>query len=105
MQIITEINHDWLWVVGILIILVSVCFFVMFVEKCMDWAGVVGGVIFFMGACVFVAGLVQLGRGHSFRIKMEDSYTVSELVQQCNSIKYEPEYDTWLVRFKEDKQK
>jgi len=102
MQIITEINYDWLWWVGLIIIIVSIVFFAMFVEKYCDWAGVVGLFLLFLGIILFIFGLIQLKKPHSFRIRLDNSYTIGELISQCDSVKYEPKYDTWLVRFKEE---
>lgn len=102
MQIITEINYDWLWWVGLIVIIVSIVFFAVYIEECCIWAGVVGLFMLFVGIIFFIFGLTEINRPHSFRIRLDDSYTIGELTSQCDSVKYEPKYDTWLVRFKEE---
>ena len=66
--------------------------------------GIIAGIpILAVGAVAFAVGLAQLRNSHTLRVKLNDTYTVQELSEQCDYVVYEPDYGTWLVRFKEDR--
>lgn len=100
MEIIKEINYDWMWKVGLVLLIIGIILFV--IGIIFDSAlAVVGVPALAFGISVLVVGVVRLN-GPWFRVKLNDTYTVHELIEQCESVEYEPDYETWLVQFKQD---
>ena len=98
MEIIKELNYDWMWKFGLVLLIIGIILFVIFI--------IFDPELSFIGIPAFVIGVVVLavgiGNGTQFRVKLCDTYTVYELIEQCDSVKYEPNYGTWLVRFKQE---
>ena len=98
MEIIKEINYDWMWKFGLVLIGIGIISFIIFIIFERELSAIVVPVLA-VGIAFFVAGIIQLNKPR-FRVKLCDTYTVHELIEQCDSVKYESEYGTWLVRFK-----
>lgn len=100
MEIIKEINYDWMWKFGLALIGIGIISFIIFIifERELSAIGIPALLI---GIVFLVVGIVSLNRPR-FRIKLCDTYTVYELIEQCESVEYESDYGTWLVRFKQE---
>lgn len=103
MEIIKEINYDWMWIVGLILLIIGLVLLIVDIIKDYGWLSTIGIPILVFGAVSFAVGLAQLKNSHTFRVILNDTYTVQELSEQCDYIVYEPDYGTWLVRFKQDK--
>lgn len=98
MEIIKEINYDWMWKVGLVLLIIGIILFIILIIFKSELSAIgVPGIAF--GISFLVVGVCY---GSRFRVKLNDTYTVCQLIEQCESVKYEPDYGTWLVRFKED---
>ena len=97
MEIITELNYDWLWWAGGILLIVGIVLLIVSAKVDEDFG--------FFGVITFVCGILCLVYGcaahKQFRVKIDDSYTIGKLREQCEYMKYEHKYDTWLVEFKE----
>lgn len=103
MNIVKEINYDWIWKVGLILLIIGVGLLIIDIMKDYGWCSAIGIPILAVGAVAFAVGLAQLRNSHTLRVKLNDTYTVQELSEQCDYVVYEPDYGTWLVRFKEDR--
>jgi len=102
MEIIKEINYDWIWIVGLILLIIGLVLLIVDIIKDYGWLSTIGIPILVFGAVSFAVGLAQLKNSHTFRVKLNDTYTVHELIEQCESVEYELDYGTWLVRFKQE---
>lgn len=103
MEIIKEIDYDWIWKVGLVLLIIGLVLLIIDIIKDYGWCSTIGIPILAVGAVAFAVGLAQLRNSHTFRVKLNEIYTVQELSEQCDYIEYEHDYGTWLVRFKEDR--
>lgn len=103
MEIIKEINYDWVWKVGLVLLIIGLVLLIIDIIKDYGWCSTIGIPILAFGAASFAVGLAQLKNSHTFRVILNDTYTVHELSEQCDYVEYEHDYGTWLVRFKEDR--
>ncbi len=101
MEIIKEINYDWIWKVGLVLLIIGIILFIILIIFKSELSEI-GVPVLAFGVAFLVVGMCYGSRSR-FRVKLCDTYTVSELIEKCESVKYEPNYDTWLVRFKEDR--
>lgn len=102
MEIIKEINYDWVWKVGLVLLIIGLGILIICIITDNMWFSTAGMLIFVVGVISFAIGLAQLKNSHTLRVKLNDTYTVQELSEQCDYIVYEPDYGTWLVRFKQE---
>jgi len=102
MEIIKEINYDWVWKVGLILLIIGLVLLIIDIIKDYGWLSTIGIPILAVGAVAFAVGLAQLRNSHTFRVIFNDTYTVQELSEQCDYIEYEHDYGTWLIRFKEE---
>lgn len=103
MEIIKEINYDWVWKVGLVLFIIGLVLLLVGTMTDHDVWSTIGIPILALGVVTFPIGIAQLKNSHTFRVKLNNTYTVHELIEQCDSVEYEPDYETWLVRFKETK--
>jgi len=99
MEIIKEINYDWMWIFGLVLLIIGIILFIILIIFKSELSAI-GIPALPFGVVFLVVGMCY---GSRFRVKLCDTYTVSELIKQCESVEYEPNYGTWLVRFKEDR--
>ena len=102
MEIIKELNYDWVWKVGLVLFILGLVLLIVGIITDHDWCSTIGIPILALGFVAVPLGIAQLGNSHTFRVKINDTYTVHELTEQCEYIEYEPDYGTWLVRFKKE---
>lgn len=102
MEIIKEINYDWIWKVGLILLIIGLGLLIVGIITAYDWCSAIGVPILTLGVISFAVGIAQLKNSHTFRVKLNDTYTVQELAEQCDYVVYEPDYGTWLVRFKQE---
>lgn len=102
MEIIKEINYDWMWKTGLVLCIIGLGILIIDIVIAHEWCLNIGILILAVGAVSFAVGLAQLKNSHTFRVKLSDTYTVQELSEQCDYVKYEHDYGTWLVRFKQE---
>lgn len=100
MEIIKEINYDWMWKFGLVLLVIGIILFVIFIIFESELSAIAIPAFLF-GVILLVVGIVRFNEPR-FRVKLCDTYTVYELIERCDSVKYEPDYGTWLVRFKEE---
>ena len=100
MEIIKEINYDWMWKVGLVLCIIGIILFVIFIIFESELSAIGLSALLF-GVIFLVVGIVKLNMP-SFRVKLNDTYTVHELLEQCDYVKYEHDYGTWIVRFKQE---
>jgi len=103
MEIIKEINYDWIWIFGLILLIIGLGILIVDIVIAHEWCLNIGILILAVGVISFAVGLAQLKNSHTFRVKLSDTYTVQELSEQCEYVVYEPDYGTWLVRFREDR--
>ena len=103
MEIVKEINYDWIWKVGLILFIIGLGVLIVAIVTDHEWCATIGVPILAFGIVSFAIGIVQLKNSHTFRVKINDAYTVRELSEQCDYIEYEHDYGTWLVRFKNGK--
>ena len=103
MEIVKEINYGWIWEVGLVLFIIGLVLLIIDIIKDYGWCSVIGIPILAVGAVAFAVGLAQLRNSHTLRVKLNGTYTVQELSEQCEYVVYEPDYGTWLVRFREDR--
>ena len=99
MEIIKEINYDWMWKVGLVLLIIGIILFVICIIFDSELS-VIGVPMLMIGIILFIAGIIQLNKP-KFHVKLCDTYTVYELIEQCELVQYESNYGTWLVQFKE----
>ena len=102
MEIIKENNYDWVWEVGLIILIIRFASLILYIITDHIVWSTIGIPILALGFVSFAVGLAELKHSHAFRVKITDTYTVQELSEQCDYIVYEPDYGTWLVRFKQE---
>lgn len=102
MEIIKEINYDWIWKVGLILLIIGIGLLLLDTIIDHKWCSTIGIPILATGIVAFTIGIIQLKNSHTFRVKLTDTYTVQELSEQCDYIVYEQDYGTWLVRFKQE---
>ena len=103
MEIIKEIDYDWVWKVGLVLFIIGLVLVFVGIMTDHDVWSAIGIPVLALGVVAFPLGLAQLKNSHTFRVKLNDTYTVHELIEQCESVEYESDYGTWLVKFKEEK--
>ena len=102
MEIVKEINYDWVWKVGLVLFIIGLVLLLVGVMTDHDVLSTIGIPILALGVVAFPIGITQLKNNHTFRVKLNDTYTIHDLIEHCESVEYEPDYGTWLVRFKDD---
>ena len=103
MEIIKEINYDWVWKCGLILLIIGTGLLLVGILTDHTVWSTMGIPLLALGVVAFPLGIAQLKNSHTFRVKLTNTYTVQELSEQCDYIAYEPDYGTWLVRFKNGK--
>ena len=102
MEIIKEINYDWVWKIGLVLFIIGIGLLLVGILIDHTVWSTIGIPLLALGVVAFPLGIAQLKNSHTFRVKLTDTYTVHELIEQCESVEYESDYGTWLVRFKQE---
>lgn len=100
MEIIKEINYDWMWKFGLVLLIIGIILFVICIILESELSAI-GVPALLFGVIFLVVGIVRFNEPR-FRVKLNDTYTVHELSEQCDYVEYEHDYGTWLVQFKQE---